>query len=276
MRLKDILRALVISDWQSEPYHENQNFAENRYATIKAATNRVLNQSGAPADCWLLAVQYVCHVLNHLASSTLKWIPPLQALTGQTQDISALLVCAFWEPVYYDPHSDGFPSNRNEELGHWVGIATHVGDTLTFKILSPQQKVIYRSIIRSALDPTLRHKRLAPLGGEVSHADDKLFVRSKSDPAITDEPSVPRRMPTIDPKDLLGCTFLKDSEADGQRSSARIVRAILEHDADMKRDPQHVKFLCEVDGDTADEIYTYNQVIDFIERDNLDMDSDTE
>jgi hypothetical protein len=162
-RIKDILRALVISDWQSEPYHENQNFAENRYATIKAATNRVLNQSGAPADCWLLAVQYVCHVLNLLASSTLKWIPPLQALTGQKQDISALLVCAFWEPVYYNPHNDGFPSNRNEELGHWVGIAPNIGDALTFKILSPCHKVIYRSVIRSALDPTLRHKRLAPL-----------------------------------------------------------------------------------------------------------------
>jgi hypothetical protein len=137
-RIKDILRALVISEWQSEPYHENQNFVENQYATIKAATNRVL--SGAPADCWLLAVQYVCHVLNHLASSTLKWIPPLQILTGQTQDISALLVCAFWEPVYYNPHSDGFPSHRNEELGHLVGVANHVGDALTFKILSPQHK----------------------------------------------------------------------------------------------------------------------------------------
>jgi hypothetical protein len=114
--IMDILCALVILDWQSEPYHENQNFAENRYATIKAATNRVLNQSGAPAECWLLAVQYVCHALNLLASSTLKWIPPLQALTGQKQDISALLVCAFWEPVYYNPHHDGIPSNHNEEF----------------------------------------------------------------------------------------------------------------------------------------------------------------
>jgi hypothetical protein len=34
-RVKDILRALVIGDWQSEPYNQNQNFAENRYATIK-------------------------------------------------------------------------------------------------------------------------------------------------------------------------------------------------------------------------------------------------
>jgi hypothetical protein len=54
------------------------------------------------------------------------------------------------------------------------------------------------------------------------------------------------------------------------------VRAILEHDADLKCESQNVQFLCEVDGDTANEIYTYNQVLDFIERDNLDMDSDTE
>jgi hypothetical protein len=70
--------------------------------------------------------------------------------------------------------------------------------------------------------------------------------------------------------------FLEDSESDGQRFRARIVRAILEHDADMKRDHQHVKFLCEVDGDTADEIYTFNQVLDLIEQDILDMASDTE
>jgi hypothetical protein len=69
---------------------------------------------------------------------------------------------------------------------------------------------------------------------------DKLFVRSKSDQANTDEPSVPRRMPTIDPKDLFGRTFLKGPEADGQRFRARIVRTILEHDADMKCDPQHI------------------------------------
>jgi hypothetical protein len=70
--INDILRALIISDWQSEPYQQNQNFAENRYATIKTATNCVLNLSGAPPDCWLLALQYVCHVHNHLASATLN------------------------------------------------------------------------------------------------------------------------------------------------------------------------------------------------------------
>jgi hypothetical protein len=140
--------------------------------------------------------------------------------------------------------------------------------------LSPHQKVIYLLITLSALDPTLCQKPLAPLGDEVSHSTDKLFVRSNSDMANTDEPSLP--MVTINPNNLLCRTFLKDSEADGQRFRARIVLAILELDAGLKREPQHDKFLCEVDGDTSDEIYTYNQVLDFIEQDNLDTDSDTE
>jgi hypothetical protein len=188
------------------------------------------------------------------------------------------LVCAFYEPVYYNPHYDGFPSNPNEELGHWVGVASNVGDASTFKLLASNQKVIFRSVIRSALDPTLRHKRLASLGGEkgTNHAGDKIFVRSNSDTPAFEGPTVSRRMPTIDPNDLIGRSFLEDTEADGQRFCAKIVRAIIEKDSELKRDPNHIRFLCEVDGDTLDDIYTYNQILDFIERDNLDIDNDTE
>ena len=277
-RIKDILRSLVISGWHSEANQQNQNFAENRYGTIKETTNRLLNRSGAPADCWLLAIMHVCYVLNHMASAALDWIPPLQALTGQTQDTSALLVCSFYEPVYYNPHNDGFPSASTEELGHWVGVATHVGDALTFKILSRFRKLIYRSVIRSALDPTVRHRRLAPFGGEnlTNHSGDKVFVRSNFDTTNSDDPKVTRRMPTIDPKDLIGRTFLKETETDGQRFRARIVRAIIDKDNEVKKDPQYIKFLCEIDGETADEIISYNQILDHIERDSLDQENDTE
>ena len=34
-KVKDILRAYNINDWQSGPYHQNQNPAEWRYRTIK-------------------------------------------------------------------------------------------------------------------------------------------------------------------------------------------------------------------------------------------------
>ena len=45
----DILRAYHISNWHSEPYHQNQNPAEWRNRTIKSWTNTVMNRYGALA-----------------------------------------------------------------------------------------------------------------------------------------------------------------------------------------------------------------------------------
>jgi hypothetical protein len=99
--------------------------------------------SGAPANTWLLALMYVCILLNHFASAALGWKTPLQVLTGQTPDISKFLHFSFYEPVYYHSYSDSFPSSSNEEQGWWVGIATHVGDALTYMILTKQNTVIF-------------------------------------------------------------------------------------------------------------------------------------
>jgi hypothetical protein len=58
-RVKQIVGALCISSWLSKPYHDNQNFAKNQYGTLKAATNRIIDFYGAPANNWLLALMYV-------------------------------------------------------------------------------------------------------------------------------------------------------------------------------------------------------------------------
>ena len=70
-KVMDILRVYHISNWHSEPYHENQNPAESRYRTIMSWTNTVMNTSVAPANCWLLFMIYVCYILNHIAYSVL-------------------------------------------------------------------------------------------------------------------------------------------------------------------------------------------------------------
>ena len=100
-RVTDLLRSLFIQDYQSEPYHQHQNKAENRFGLAKRYTNTVMNTSGCTACCWLLCLQYICVVLNHLASPTLQGICPVQALEGTTPDISFLLQFSFYEPVYY-------------------------------------------------------------------------------------------------------------------------------------------------------------------------------
>ena len=77
-KVKDILRMYHSSSWHCEPYHQNQNPSEWQYRTIKAWTNTILNRTGAPANCWLLCMSYVCYLLNHISCDSLKGIIPSQ------------------------------------------------------------------------------------------------------------------------------------------------------------------------------------------------------
>ena len=76
----DLLHSLSIQDYQNEPYHQDQNKAENCFGPAKRYTNTVMNTSGCPACCWLLCLQFICVLLHRLASPTLQGICPLQAL----------------------------------------------------------------------------------------------------------------------------------------------------------------------------------------------------
>ena len=55
-RFTNYCRDLYISLWQSEAYHQNQNYAENVWETFKRGTNRMLDFTGAPASWWLLGL----------------------------------------------------------------------------------------------------------------------------------------------------------------------------------------------------------------------------
>ena len=58
------------------------------------------------------------------------------------------------------------------------------------------------------------------------------------EPLEDNDQIVKRRMVTIDPKDLIGKTFLKDTDDDGQRFRSRVVQAIVEKENDMKTRPE--------------------------------------
>ena len=110
----DSLRAYNISNWHSEPYHQNQNPAEWRYRTNKSRTNTVTNRSGAPANCCILCMIYVCDILNHIACGSLNGSIPLLVLYGITPDISIMLLYKFYQPVFYPTHDQHFPSDSEE------------------------------------------------------------------------------------------------------------------------------------------------------------------
>jgi hypothetical protein len=92
------------------------------------------------------------------------------------------------------------------------------------------------------IDPATRNQRFSPLGGETAstYLGDSIFVRLQSPPELnTDtvdgDPNLKKHMVTIDPKDLIGRTFLKETEEDGQRFRARVVHAIIDKDDELKK-----------------------------------------
>ena len=167
-KVKDILRAYNINDWQSEPYHQNQKPAEWRYRTIKAWANTIMNRTGAPAHCWLLILPYVCYILNHMSTASLGGQGPLPVLYGVTPDISIMLLYTFYQPFVYatgSTHDQHFPSESEERAGFWVCFAEHCGDSLTHMILDADSlKIIYRSAVRTGL-PRILIKGLLMLEG---------------------------------------------------------------------------------------------------------------
>ena len=245
-KVMDILRAYHISNWHSELYHQNQNPAEWRYRTIKSWTSTVMNRSGAPANCWLLCLIYVCYLLNHIACTALDGKIPVLVLTGITPYISIILLFTFYQPVFYATYDQHFHSECEERAGYWVGFGEHCGDAMTHNILDHDtQKIIYRSAVRPKKSSTPNH-RLAPHGGEASSSSDPsedkissgsplgdpegssakqkaptVFIRSRNEAGF-------KPMPTFDPSDLICRTFHLPPEENGERHRAKVTRQVVE------------------------------------------------
>ena len=276
-RVLGILRALFIGSWQSEPHQQQQNPAERRIQTVKNTTNRIMDRTGAPGSTWLLCLCYVCYLLNHSFNGTIQDIP-MTKLTGSTVDISPLLRFAFWDKVYYkmDDSDCHFPSTSKEGVGHIVGISEHVGHAMTWKILTlPTRKIIYRSQVRpfDSHDRNIRadiddgetpaHEHVKTRKDIIINTDTDI-ERDKDKTSEEDQESDP---PTFNPEELIGRTFLLDNQEDGQLYRARIAKAIDDHESSIEENPTRIKFVCSVNNDKAEEIFTYNKILDFISKD---------
>ena len=246
-----------------------------------------MNTSGCPAFCWLLCLQYICVVLNHLASPTLQGICPVQALQGTTPDISFMLHFSFYEPVYYRIDSSepdlNFPSSSNEKKGYWVGFADNQGDSLTWRILTEDtHKIIICSGVRSALRTTTNQHLASPSGEgttlpfpipypqqstnslpldplDASTPNFEPFVKSQSG----EDEDNPIPMANSDIPNLLGRSFHLLPEDNGERHMAKNI------DIDDHGQPlEDIKFKLKINKDQAEEILSYNQLMDYIQKGN--------
>jgi hypothetical protein len=255
-KVQDILRTLCISHWQSEPHQQHQNAAERRFQTIKRSANRLLDRNGAPANTWLLCLQYVCYLLNHTYNDNIKGVP-LNCLTGVTVDISALLRFHFWQRVNYKNVDYGFPSDSTESMGYIVGISEHCGHALTWQDLSSDtDRFINRSLV-PPFDPNHPNLRADLIGGEISQDS---VTKSRHDHVRISDVSNPTN--TLERR-----TFLLDKQEDSQQFRARIAKIIDNHSSDLEDNKHRIKFLLSINDDESEEIITYNQLLAYLLRD---------
>jgi hypothetical protein len=164
---------------------------------------------------------------------------------------------------------------------------------MTYKILTDDTCwIIHGSNICSAADPNARNLCLDPLNDKPpeviwslrkaspasDHGEDfSLHSMEPTDenperPSTGDNTVNPERPSTgdntviVDPQELLGRTFLMDTQEDGQRFRAHIVECISDHESNVRHSDDHVKFWISVNEDKYEEIITYNELMDFIEK----------
>ena len=266
-KVQDILRNYIIKDWQSEPHCQHQNAAERRYQDAKRLANTLLDRTGAPPSLWFLALTHVCMILNHTVNASIRHAIPMQVLTGVTPDISSLLQFDWYEPVYYRTEESHFPSMSNEKPGRFVGISEHVGHALTFMILTDDtQKIIHRSVVRSANNPDARNLR----ADTPPDKEPQEHIQSFIDNDIHGGEAQQANMPIVNPEELVG-RILSITQDNGESTKIKIVEAIHDQEISHNGNPSVIKFKCSINNDAYEEIMSYNQILEYLSKDDNDI-----
>jgi hypothetical protein len=99
---------------------------------LKDHSQVLLNCTGAPKNCWLLACAYIADVHNVCADESMNYQIPCKLQHGGLQDISAFLEYHFYEPILYLDCDASFLSSK-EKPGWWVEVANNVGRSFVVK-----------------------------------------------------------------------------------------------------------------------------------------------
>ena len=164
--------------------------------------------------------------------------------------------------MFYATYDQHFPSESEERAGYWVGFGEHCGDAMTHKILDHDtQKIIYRSAVRPKKSSSLNHRLTpapsdpsedkissgsplgSPEGSSPDHKAPTVFIRSRDE----ENPSGSKPMPTFDPSDLIGRTFILPPEENGERHRAKVTRQVVEIiDQDNGQRIENINFILDI------------------------------
>ena len=89
-----------------------------------------------------------------------------------------------------------------------------------------------------------------------------VFIRSRDE----ENPSGSKPMPTFDPSDLIGRTFLLPLEENGERHRAKVARQVVEIiDQDNGQRVENINFILDIGNGKVEELISYSQLLEHLE-----------
>ena len=145
---------ILICLWQSVSYHQQQIYADNICKSLKFETKYLSYSTGAVTNLCLGALVLNFLIWNHTIDLNIadgEYSPYILA-TGCLDDISLLLCFGFNK-------EQTFSLDFKEICAWWFSISVH----MSWKVITAQtRKILYRSEIRSDLDPTMHNLLINP------------------------------------------------------------------------------------------------------------------
>ena len=99
-----------------------------------------------PRSLWSYRIPYVANITKNTASSAvdLQGRTPLEALTGETPDISQYLDFGFYNRVWFKEDA----GLGDTKLGRFLGVSHHIGSHMSYWILSASGIPMYSTTVQ--------------------------------------------------------------------------------------------------------------------------------
>jgi hypothetical protein len=145
-----LIREHGIKVHRSEPHRPQQNPAEGAIRELKRRWYRLVNRYNVPLRLWDYGMRWVTEIMCRTTNSiySLAGRTPLEAITGETPDISEYLDFGFYDYVWYKDNA-GFGPN---EVGRWLGVSHNIGNAMSYWILKSTGSIVSRSTVQRITD----------------------------------------------------------------------------------------------------------------------------
>jgi hypothetical protein len=145
-----LIREHGIKVHRSEPHRPQQNPAEGAIRELKRRWYRLVNRYSVPLRLWDYGMRWVTEIMCRTTNSiySLAGRTPLEAITGETPDISEYLDFGFYDYFWFKENA-GFGPN---EVGRWLGVSHNIGNAMSYWILKSTGSIVSRSTVQRITD----------------------------------------------------------------------------------------------------------------------------